>query len=173
LHRREYLGREHRDLIMAGKKGQAPRHAFSQALFDAICARIALGASLRTICAEPDMPDRRTFNLWRQKSAELQAQYDQACLDREDQYFEEIIDLADSCRMGEKRVTKANGDIEVTEIDMVERAKVQIAARQWSLARMNRKKYGDKLGVDGGEDGAPIQVQIVRFGTPDADDKTS
>jgi hypothetical protein len=158
---------------MAGKKGQAPRTEFTQALFDAICARIALGASLRSICAEAGMPDRKTFNGWRQRTESLQAQYDAACLDREDHYFEQIIDIADECRIGEKRVTKANGDVEVTEIDMVERARVQIDARKWALARMNRKKYGDKLGVDGGEDGAAIQVQIVRFGTSNADDPAS
>jgi hypothetical protein len=144
---------------MAGKKGQAPRTEFSQALFDAICARIALGASLRSICAEDGMPDRKTFNGWRQRTEALQAQYDQACLDREDHYFEQIIDIADECRIGEKRVTKANGDVEVTEIDMVERARVQIDARKWALARMNRKKYGDKVETElVGKNGGPIHV---------------
>lgn len=153
---------------MAGKKGQAPRTEFSQALFDAICGRIALGASLRTICAEDGMPDRATFNGWRKRSDELQAQYDQACLDREDHYFEEIVDIADESRIGTKTTTKANGDVETVEVDMVERTRVQIDARKWVLARMNRKKYGDKLGVDGGEDGSPLVIKIVRHGDADA-----
>lgn len=147
---------------MAGKKGQAPRVEFSQALFDAICARIALGASLRTICADAGMPDRKTFHNWVAKSDELRAQYDRACLDREDHYFEQIIDIADECRVGIKKTTKANGDVETVEIDMVDRARVQIDARKWALARMNRKKYGDKLGVDGGEDGAPVAISVIK-----------
>lgn len=154
---------------MAGKKGQAPRTEFSQDLFDAICGRIALGASLRTICSEAGMPDRATFNGWRKRSEELQAQYDQACVDREDHYFEEIVDIADQCRVGIKTVTKqtATGPLtETTEIDMVERAKVQIDARKWVLARMNRKKYGDKttqevVGADGGAIVQKIEFVIV------------
>jgi len=137
---------------------------FSQAVFDRICGRIALGESLRAICAQNGMPNRRTFHDWCQRTPDLQSQYDQACLDREEHYFEEIIQIADECRVGEKRVTKANGDVEVTEVDMTERAKIQIDARKWTLARMNRKKYGDKLGVDGGSDGSPMIVKIVRHG---------
>lgn len=144
---------------MAGKKAPAHGIAFSQALFDAICARIALGASLRTICAESGMPDRTTFNQWRKRSEELQAQYDQACVDREDHYFEQIIDIADECRVGKKVTTKSNGDVETVEVDMVERAKVQIDARKWALARMNRKKYGDKIDAElTGKDGGPIVI---------------
>lgn len=154
---------------MAGKKGQAPRVEFSQSLFDAICGRIALGASLRVICAEDGMPDRGTFNGWRKRSDALQAQYDQACIDREDEYFEQIVDIADECRVGVKTVTRetATGKItETTEIDMVERAKVQIDARKWVLARMNRKKYGDKMtqevvGADGGAIVQKVEFVIV------------
>jgi hypothetical protein len=77
--------------------------------------------------------------------------------------------------MGEKRVTKANGDIEVTEIDMVERAKLQIHARQWSLARMNRKKYGDKttqeiVGADGGAVVHKIEFEIVDPSSPGSEE---
>jgi len=143
------------------------RVEFSQAKFDEICARIAAGgegSSLRKICQEQGMPSRDAFNEWRKRNKDLQEQYDNACLDRADVMFDEIVEIADECRVGEKRVTKANGDVEVTEVDMVDRAKVQIDARKWVLARMNRKKYGDKLGVDGGEDGSPLVVKIVRHG---------
>ncbi|CAE6713029.1 hypothetical protein R75461_01148 [Paraburkholderia nemoris] len=146
---------------MAGKKGQAPRVEFSQGLFDGICKRIALGGSLRSICAEDGMPDRATFNGWRKLTDALQTQYDQACKDREDHYFEQIVDIADECRVGIKKTTKANGDVETVEIDMVERAKVQIDARKWVLARMNRKKFGDRVTNEHvGEDGNPIALLL-------------
>lgn len=128
---------------MAGKKGQAPRVEFSQALFDAICARIAAGgddSSLRKICAEAGMPDRATFNGWRQRTPELQTQYDRACLDREDTFFEELIEIAD------------------TETDSA-KARNRIDARKWAWARMNRKKFGDKIEAElTGKDGGPIVV---------------
>jgi len=137
---------------MAGKKGQAPRVEFSQELFDRICARIASGGdenSLRNICKEDGMPDRVTFMNWSKRTPELRAKYDQAYLDRQDTYFDEIIDIAD------------------TETDP-QRARNRIDARKWAWARQNRKKFGDKLGVDGGEDGSPLVVKIVRHGDESA-----
>lgn len=133
---------------MAGKKGQAPRVEFSQALFDTICARIASGGdenSLRQICAEQGMPDRGTFIDWSKRTPELRAQYDQAYLDRQDTYFDELIQIAD------------------TETDP-QRARNRMDARKWAWARMNRKRFGEKVGIDGGEDGSPLVVKIVRHG---------
>lgn len=130
---------------MAGKK-QAPRVEFSQALFDRICSRIAAGgdkSSLRVICSEEGMPRRETFNQWRQRTPELQAQYDRACLDREDTFFDEIIDIAD------------------TEPDSA-KARNRIDARKWAWARMNRKKFGEKVTNElVGEDGGPVRYEVV------------
>lgn len=149
---------------VTAKKAPAKAVEFSQELFDRICELIASGGSVRSVCAAAGMPDRMTFNRWRKMTPALQAQYDQACLDRADVIFDEVLEIADECRVGEKRVTKANGDVEVTEIDMVERARVQIDARKWVLARMNRKKYGDHVANEhSGPDGGPITTRVVRL----------
>lgn len=137
---------------MAAKKVRAPRVEFSQRVFDEICARIAAGgddSSLRKICAEAGMPDRRTFCDWRKRSAELQAQYDRACIDRQDTYFDELIEIAD------------------TETDP-QRARNRIDARKWAWARMNRKKFGERVTNEHvGEEGGPIQMLLAQLeGTP-------
>jgi hypothetical protein len=114
---------------MAGKKGQAPRTEFSQALFDRICERIATGgdnSSLRVICSETGMPDRATFNKWRKRTPELQAQYDAASEDQKDTFFEEMIHIAD------------------TETDAA-KARNRIEARKWAWSRMDRGRFGDKV----------------------------
>lgn len=137
---------------------------FTQALFDKICDLIADGKSVREICEAKGMPNRRTFHDWYKRSPELQAQYDRACFDREEVYFEQIIEIADECRVGVKTTTKGNGDIETVETDMTERAKIQIDARKWSLARMNRKKYGDHITEEHtGPNGGPIEVVRLRM----------
>lgn len=111
---------------------------FSQELFDRICGLIADGKSVREICEMDGMPDRTTFNRWRKQAPELQKQYDAACLDREDVYFEDIIHIAD------------------TDTDP-RRAKVRMDAREWTLARMNRKRFGDHVRQEvTGADGAPL-----------------
>lgn len=126
---------------------------FSQELFDRICGLIAAGgdnSSLRKICAAPGMPDRANFNDWRKRTPELSAQYDAACEDRKDTFFEELIDIADT----EKDAAKARNRMD---------------ARKWAWARMDRSRFGDKLGVDGGTDGTPVMVEIVRFAANDKD----
>jgi hypothetical protein len=138
---------------MASRK-QAPQVRFSQELFDEICRRLASGGDencLRKICAEKGMPDRGTVVDWSRRTPELRAQYEKAFLDRRDTYFDELIEIAD------------------TETDP-QRARNRIDARKWAWARQDRARFGDKLGVDGGTDGAPVQVQIVRFGASDAED---
>lgn len=128
------------------KKQAAPRVVFSQALFDAVCKRIASGGdenSLRKICAEDGMPDRHTFSDWSKKTPELRAQYDQAFLDRRDTYFDELIDIAD------------------TETDPV-RARNRMEARKWAWARQDRARFGDKVTNElVGKDGGPMQFQSV------------
>jgi hypothetical protein len=100
------------------------------------------------------MPDRGTVVDWSRRTPELRAQYEKAFLDRRDTYFDELIEIAD------------------TETDP-QRARNRIDARKWAWARQDRARFGDKLGVDGGVDGAPVQVQIVRFGASDAEDSNT
>lgn len=66
---------------------------------------------------------------------------------RQAHLFDEIIEIADTPVLGEKRKVTENG-VEVTESDMIEHRRLQIDARKWALGKMNPKKYGDKVGID-------------------------
>jgi hypothetical protein len=142
---------------------------FSQALFDRICESMADGKSLREICKAKDMPNRRTVLRWIENDEKLAAQYSEAMNARADHYFDEILEIADKVRVGSKRTTKADGGVEITKGDMIERARLQVDARKWVLARMNPKKYGDKFTQElTGEGGGAVVVKIVRHGDEDA-----
>ncbi|MCA8026424.1 terminase small subunit-like protein [Burkholderia cepacia] len=123
---------------------------FSPELFARICERIASGESLRTICKGAGMPHRVTFLRWVNADEERGKQYSEALMLRAENYFDEIIDIADS---------KADP----------QKTRVQIDARKWVLARMNPKKYGDKFTQElTGADGGQLVVKIVRHGDEDA-----
>lgn len=122
---------------MATKK---PRVEFSEALFDRICGLIADGKSVRKACVGTGMPDRATFNSWRKRTPELQAQYDQAYKDYEDSTLQDIVHIAD------------------TEPD-TDRAKVKIDARKWELKIRNRKRFGDNV-THSGDPEAPIALVL-------------
>lgn len=133
---------------------------FTQALFDKICDLIAEGWSLRGVCKLKGMPDRKTFRRWYLSTAELQKQYDLACLDREDVYFEDIIEIADA---SEGDTTDVDG-LNILNPEYVQRSKLRIDARKWTLARMNRKKYGDHVTEElTGPNGGPLQIERVRL----------
>lgn len=118
---------------------------FTQALFDKICDQLADGKSVREICEQKGMPNRRTFHDWCKRTPELQAQYDQACVDRELAIFDDILyigDTAEDSKLG----------------------KLAVESKQWTLARMNRKKYGNHVTEElTGPNGGPLQVVRLRM----------
>ncbi|WP_372684085.1 hypothetical protein [Burkholderia contaminans] len=127
------------------KKKPAKRVEFSQALFDHICEEIGDGKSVRAVCKGSGMPDRKTFLNWAKRTPELQKQYDDACINRQDAIFDDIQYIADTVRDPK-------------------RAKVMVDAREWTLARMNRKRFGNHVSNEhSGPDGGPIQTQVVRL----------
>ncbi len=66
--------------------------------FNTICARIAGGESLRTICEDKDLPDRDTINRWlnADNDGALCGQYARAREEQADFYADEIITIADT-----------------------------------------------------------------------------
>jgi len=122
---------------------------FTQELFDKICDLIADGKSVREICELKGMPHRMTFNKWRKRTPELQAQYDQAYRDYEDSTLQDIVHIADS------------------EVDP-QRARVMIDARKWELKIRNRKRFGDHITEEvTGPNGGPLQVVRLRMAPVD------
>jgi hypothetical protein len=85
----------------------------------------------------------------RAKKAQLQVLADQ------------IVDLSDNDRICEKVTIKADGTREVVILDQVERTKLQIDSRKWLLAKLNPKKYGDRLEVQ--QTGDPLGDLISEF----------
>lgn len=141
-------------------------------LFQKVLYEMAInGKSLTQIVKEKDTPSKESFYKWitateedseeeKEKKRERSNQYAQAHTLRADQIFDEIIELADSedditylDKHGNKRI----------DWGKVQRNKTQIDARKWIIAKMNPKKYGDK--IDHTTDGKEIKQQnIINLG---------
>lgn len=100
---------------------------FSEELISEFLYRIAKGRSVKSVCDDKDMPHRSTIYEWLAQNADFSDRYARASEQRADQYFDEMLDIADKALPEE-----------------VQKAKLQIDTRKWVLARMNPKKYGDK-----------------------------
>lgn len=95
-----------------------------------ICSLLADGESLRKVCERPVMPAKATVFRWLGQHKEFRDQYAKATETRADAIFEEMFEIADSV---------------AEEAAAVGKARLRIDTRKWALARMNPKKYGDKV----------------------------
>jgi len=95
-----------------------------------ICSLLADGESLRKVCERPDMPSKTSVFRWLAEHKEFRDQYATATETRADAIFEEMFEIADEV---------------AEEAAAVGKARLRIDTRKWALARMNPKKYGEKV----------------------------
>lgn len=121
---------------------------FTQEIADAICARLAEGESLRSVCRDPTMPDKATFYRWIAANTILRDQYTRAKSDGCTALAEDAIDIADdgsndwmSENDPENPGYKLNGE-------HVQRSKLRVETRKWFLSKLQPKVYGDKSSVE-------------------------
>ncbi|WP_434370232.1 ubiquitin carboxyl-hydrolase [Enterobacter hormaechei subsp. xiangfangensis] len=118
-----------------------------------ICSLLAEGESLRKVCDRPGMPNKATVFRWLAQHEEFRDQYAKATETRADAIFEEMFDIADGV---------------AEEAAAVGKARLRIDTRKWALARMNPKKYGDKVSQeidhkssDGSMATKPTTIQLL------------
>ena len=110
-----------------------------------LCARIADGRSLRSVCGDTDMPAWSTVGTHLKSDGEFSAQYARAREHRADAMFDEILDIADDNREDTRTL---NDGTFIVNRDNIQRARLRVDARKWVLAKMQPKKYGDRVSVD-------------------------
>lgn len=118
-----------------------------------ICSLLADGESLRKVCERPGMPGKATVFRWLAQHEEFRDQYAKATDTRADAIFEEMFDIADEV---------------AEESAAVAKARLRIDTRKWALARMNPKKYGEKVtqdvdlkSSDGSMSPKPTTIQLL------------
>lgn len=140
-----------------------------------ILEEVPKGKSLEEICREDmglTLPSTRLIYQWLHEGSnsydpEFVQNYARAYIVRQNKIFEEIIEIADTPEVGETtKIGGANG-IEIVKADMLGHRKLKIEARQWVLARMNSKRFGNKVEttLQGGD--KPIEVDYGKL-SPEA-----
>lgn len=118
---------------------------------DDICSLLASGESLLKVCKRPGMPDKSTVFRWLAAHEEFRDKYANATDARADALFEEMFEIADEVIPDSAEVAKA---------------RLQVDTRKWALARMNPRKYGDKVTNEiVGKDGGAIQIETSPMST--------
>lgn len=140
-----------------GNKGGRPS-LYTPEIAASICARIAEGESVRTICLSEDMPSIGTIFNWLADKKEFLTQYTRAREMQADKYVEEIIQIADD---GTNDTYEIEGNA-VTNHDVIARSRLRVDARKWYASKLAPKKYSDKVIQEvTGSDGGPILTASI------------
>ena len=125
-----------------------------------ICIRIAEGESLREIVKTAGMPDRTVIYDWLLRHPEFANQYARAREEQADTLADEIIAIADESPETVE-VRDKNGKVLDIKIDSgyVNYQRQRIDARKWTAMKLKPKKYGDRVALEGVEDGAAIKTE--------------
>ena len=114
---------------------------YSQELADKICAQLAEGMSLRSVCLSEDMPDKSTVFNWLRTKPEFVDQYARAKEESADAQNEILLDLGDEAiGLAQQVDSKASNAV-------VQAVKLKADNLKWVMSKMKPKKYGDKLDV--------------------------
>ena len=126
--------------------------------FDEIINLICVdGMSLRDSLRQGNMPSSQTFYKWLEDDELKSKRYARACSDRADIIFEQILEIADDQELD---VYEKDG-VELTNHNVIQRSRLRVDSRKWMLAKMNPKKYGDK--IDMTTDGEKITTPTINF----------
>ncbi|MGB8345420.1 MAG: hypothetical protein WCD86_11080 [Ktedonobacteraceae bacterium] len=125
-------------------KPATPKERLDKIGIGAICEKISGGMSLRAWALENSFANV-TVNDWIAADKDRAEQYARAREDRADGVFESLADIGDDA-------VKAETAVEVAGL------RLKADNLKWMLARMNAKKYGDKLAVGGSDDMPPVQT---------------
>lgn len=120
---------------------------FNQEDADTICAALAEGHSLLSICEAMGIPFSTAMG-WEDDHPE-HAENAARARARGCQYMaEEMKEIADTPQVGVVRITKPDGSVEEREEDMTQHRRLRIETRKWLLSKWASKIYGDKQQVE-------------------------
>ena len=133
----------------AAEKRRVAKRKVDLLKFDKVMNSIEWGSSLRKSLDINDLKKDMFYSLC-DSDESLAERYMRACEERQEFLFDELLDIADESTLDNKKIKSRSGaDIEVLDKEYVMRSALRIETRKWALSKMNPKKYGDRIEVDG------------------------
>jgi len=130
-------------------------------IFNSICTDVIENKLSFNAAIDKAEITRTSFYNWLKDNKDFDKLYNYAREIRSDIIFEEILEISDDSK-NDVRLNEEGKEIANNEL--VNRSRLRVDARKWVLAKMNPKKYGDKVDVT--SDYKQIQgitgIQIVR-----------
>ncbi len=145
---------------------------FTKELGDEICAKLAMGESLRTVLKEDKMPSMQTVFNWLRTKEGFVDQYARAKEESADALSDEILDIADDGSNDWMEIHKGGYTSTIVDQEAVQRSKLRVDTRKWIASKLKPKKYGDKLDLTSGGDKLPQPIiNVVPRNNSNGEDK--
>lgn len=142
---------------------------FTPKLAADICARLATGESLRSICRDEGMPSDSTVRQWALDDVQgFSAQYARARDLGLDAMADEVFDIADDGRNDwiEREDKRGNPYVALND-EAIARSRLRFDARRWYLSKLAPKRYGDRITHEGDPDNPIQHAATVTLYMPD------
>ena len=141
---------------------------FTQEIADRICEELALGKSMRTVCAQDGFPEMRTVFRWLRSNESFCQQYARAKEEAADAFTEDMISIADDAEQDyETRVNEDGHEYQAVNHDHINRSRLRVDTRKWIASKLKPKKYGDAMQLKHSDpNGEPLKIEVVRVGRP-------
>ena len=135
--------------------------SFTQEIADSLCAQLADGLSMRTICRAEDMPDKATVFRWLRTNQSFCDQYTRAKEESADALSDEMLDISDDAQNDWMEQNAKENAGWVANGEHIQRSRLRIETRKWLASKLKPKKYGEKLAVGGAEDMPALKVERI------------
>ena len=125
---------------------------YTKVLSEQVCAMLAQGQSMRTVCKNSKMPSMQTIFTWLRKYPDFLEQYERAKLESADALTDEMIDIADEEAMSDLVIDgvpvldpNTGNPYKILTSAGVQHARLRVDTRKWIASKLKPKKYGDKV----------------------------
>jgi len=123
---------------------------YTDRLADKICEKVALGQSMRTICALETMPAMTTMFRWLREKDEFRQQYETAKQECAELMVEDMLDIADNeaqepLLVDGVPVIVDEKPVMVTSQVKIQHSRLKVDTRKFIAAKLKPKKYGERI----------------------------
>ncbi len=141
------------------RKGPGRKSNYTKVIGEQICARVAEGENLRSICTDLGIKWRAVYR-WIKTNEAFAEAYQLARDVGEDAIASECLEIADNGRNDwMERQDDKGGPGWVFNGENVQRSKLRVETRLKLLAKWNPKRWGDRI-THAGDANAPVQLVL-------------
>ena len=124
-----------------------------------ICGRLACGEPVSKISEDKHMPGMTTIYMWLRRHDDFRKSYEEARKDGAHSFADQIARIID---MEPLKIVDELGNVKI-DPGSISWNRLRMDGRKWLAAKYLPRVYGERIGVEGVEGGAPIKTEDATY----------